>query len=314
MVLAVLAASAVAALSMASAAQPSNTNPLAGRNLYVDPYSSAADAARRDPAGSAEQLAAAQIAAVPQARWFTDSDSAGSVDRYVSAASGAGALGVLVLYAIPHRDCSSYSAGGFTEPGQYRAWVRQIRAGIAKRPAVVIVEPDAITAADCLSSSDQRTRLALLRDAVRTLTADSTTAVYLDGGHSRWLPPAELASRLAAVGTRSVRGFSLNVSNFYSTQEQITYGEQVSSLLGGVHYIIDTSRNGLGPAPDGALNWCNPPGRALGARPTAVTAGAHSDAYLWIKRPGESDGACRPGEPTSGLWFGSYAAGLVERT
>jgi len=56
-------------------------NPLAGRNLYVDPYSSAADAARRDPAGSAEQLAAAQIAAVPQARWFTDSDSAGSVGR-----------------------------------------------------------------------------------------------------------------------------------------------------------------------------------------------------------------------------------------
>ena len=84
-------------------------------------------------------------------------------------------------------------------------------------------------------------------------------------------------------------------------------------MLGGVHYIIDTSRNGLGPAPDGALNWCNPPGRALGARPTAVTAGAHSDAYLWIKRPGESDGACHPGEPTSGLWFGSYAVGLVER-
>ena len=81
MVIAVLAASAVAALSMASAAPPSNTNPLAGRNLYVDPYSSAADAARRDPAGSAEQLAAAQIAAGPQARWFTDSDSAGSVGR-----------------------------------------------------------------------------------------------------------------------------------------------------------------------------------------------------------------------------------------
>src|SRR5664279_2548897 len=85
-------------------------------------------------------------------------------------------------------------------------------------------------------------------------------------------------------------------------------------LLGGVHYIIDTSRNGLGPAPDGALNWCNPPGRALGALPTAVTAGTHSDAYLWIKRPGESDGACHPGErrPDCGseaTLSGSWTAG-----
>jgi endoglucanase len=43
----------------------------------------------------------------------------------------------------------------------------------------------------------------------------------------------------------------------------------MSYLVGGKHFIIDTSRNGLGPAPDGS--WCNPPGRALGPKPTADT-------------------------------------------
>ncbi len=76
------------------------------------------------------------------------------------------------------------------------------------------------------------------------------------------------------------------------------------------HFVIDTSRNGLGPLnvtpfgaapynqPAGVLptlaggNWCNPPGAGLGLRPTANTGVALLDAYLWIKVPGESDGSC----------------------
>jgi len=308
-----VALATAATLVVAPGADPAGSNPFAQRSLYVDARSWAADAATTLPAGTPEQLAAQRIAAVPQARWVTDTDTRGSVDRYVSAATAAHATGALVLYAIPHRDCQSYSAGGFSDTQDYRAWVREVRAGIGRRPVAVIVEPDAITSADCLSEADRVTRLALLRDAVRTLSADPGTAVYLDGGHSRWLTARDLATRLSLVGVRGVRGFSLNVSNFLPTEEQIAYGEQVSGLLGGAHYVIDTSRNGLGPAPDEPLNWCNPAGRALGPEPTAVTAGAHADAYLWIKRPGESDGSCRPGEPVSGRWFAEYAAGLVAR-
>lgn len=308
-----MAIATAAAVILAPGAEPAGTNPFAHRALYVNPEIWAAEAAATLPAGSTEQRAAQEIAAVPQAQWVTDADSRESVDRYVSAASASGATGVLVLYAIPNRDCSGYSAGGFTDPDRYRAWVREVRAGIGRRPVAVIVEPDAVTSADCLTDADRATRLTLLRDAVRTLSADASTAVYLDGGHSRWLSAQDLATRLSLVGTRGIRGFSLNVSNFLPTDEQIAYGEQVSGLLGGAHYVIDTSRNGLGPAPDEPLNWCNPAGRALGARPTAATAGAHADAYLWVKRPGESDGACRPGEPVSGLWFAEYAAGLVGR-
>jgi endoglucanase len=76
------------------------------------------------------------------------------------------------------------------------------------------------------------------------------------------------------------------------------------------HFVIDTSRNGLGPndmsayaappygQPAGVVsalqagNWCNPPGRGLGLQPTASTGAALVDAYLWVKTPGESDGSC----------------------
>lgn len=77
--------------------------------------------------------------------------------------------------------------------------------------------------------------------------------------------------------------------------------------------LIDTSRNGwggpnrpTGPSTAADLNtridasrvdrrihkgnWCNPSGAGLGERPRAAPA-AGIDAYVWIKPPGESDGA-----------------------
>jgi endoglucanase len=75
--------------------------------------------------------------------------------------------------------------------------------------------------------------------------------------------------------------------------------------------VIDTSRNGAGPAPDSPLDWCNPSGRALGAPPTTATAGAHADAYLWIKRPGESDGSCNRGDPPAGNFVNQFAIDLA---
>lgn len=297
---------------MAPAAEPDGGNPFAGRNLYLDTRTWAADAATSLGPGTAEQRAAQQIAEVPQARWITDADSAESVDRYLDGAEAAGGLGVLVLYAIPHRDCNSYSAGGFTDAAGYQAWIRAIRAGIDRRPVAVIVEPDALASADCLSEADRIIRLSLLRYAVRTLAAEATTAVYLDGGHSRWLSDQDLATRLSMAGVQYARGFSLNVSNFLPTDEEIAYGERVSTLLGGAHYVVDTSRNGAGPAPDEPLNWCNPPARELGPAPTAATGGTHADAFLWVKHPGESDGSCRTGEPASGRWFAAYAVDLTD--
>jgi pimeloyl-ACP methyl ester carboxylesterase len=120
-----------------------------------------------------------------------------------------------------------------------------------------------------------------------------------------------LAARLNDVGVSHARGFSLNTANFFTTDEEIGFGEAVSGMTGGAHYVIDTSRNGAGPAATSELDWCNPGGRAMGSAPTTATAGEHADAYLWVKRPGESDGSCRSGEPPAGRFVSEYAIELV---
>jgi endoglucanase len=98
------------------------------------------------------------------------------------------------------------------------------------------------------------------------------------------------------------------------------------------HFVIDTSRNEQGhwtpmaSYPD-AQDWCNPPGRGLGLRPTADTGNALVDAYLWVKIPGESDGECTRGlgpagttvdpewgliDPAAGQWFPEMALELAQ--
>ncbi|MFJ8823984.1 glycoside hydrolase family 6 protein [Streptomyces sp. NPDC102467] len=95
------------------------------------------------------------------------------------------------------------------------------------------------------------------------------------------------------------------------------------------HFVTDSSRNGQGPwtPPAGKYtdpqDWCNPPGRGLGARPTLRTGDPLQDARLWIKTPGESDGLCLRGtdgpedpergglDPKAGDWFPQQALELV---
>jgi cellulose 1,4-beta-cellobiosidase len=89
--------------------------------------------------------------------------------------------------------------------------------------------------------------------------------------------------------------------------------------------LIDTGRNGWGgtarPTGPGAKtdvdtyvnggridrrihagNWCNQTGAGIGARPTAAPS-ASIDAYVWIKPPGESDGASQPVANDEGKGF-----------
>lgn len=288
-------------------------DPFAGQKLYVDPHSPAADAAaslRQSNPHDAAELD--KIAHQSAADWFGDWNPSDQVKSTVAQRSrairSAGDLPVYVVYDIPERDCAGYSGGGAPSPASYRTWIRQFAAGVGTGRAAVIVEPDALASMDCLAASDQATRLSLLRFAVQTLAAHQRTAVYLDAGHFGWIPAAEMVRRLRAADVADARGFSLNVSNFDRTTVERSYGHAIASGLGGKHFVIDTSRNGLGSTSD----WCNPSGRALGTRPTAKTGDPAVDAYLWIKRPGESDGTCNGGPP-AGQWWTDYAVGLAER-
>jgi endoglucanase len=294
---------------------PVTGNPISGFKLWVDPNSSArqtADSWRAGRPADAAQLD--KIAAAPQAQWFGEwsGDVLSAVRSAASTAAAVGSVPVLVAYNIPQRDCGGLSAGGVGSPAAYKTWIGAFANGLAGRNAVVILEPDALSDMECLSAADQDTRIGLMQYAVAVLKgASSGVAVYLDGGHSAWLSASEQASRLSKANIAGADGFSLNVSNFQYTSNLIAYGRSVSALVGGKHFIIDTSRNGNGPTSDN--QWCNPAGRALGPRPTTATADPLVDAYLWIKAPGESDGACN-GAPVAGEWWADYALGLAQRS
>lgn len=281
------------------------TTPFVLSKFYVDPDSSA----RRqilawNSTRPADALALEKIALQPAARWLGDwvDDIRLSVDGYVTDATAAGTLPVLVAYNIPNRDCGQYSAGGTATSAEYRAWITGFAEGIGARSAIVILEPDA-TATDCVSED----RLSLLADAVRILKTQPHTVVYIDAGHDDWIPVATMAARLKAAGVGDADGFALNVSNFYTTEENTAYGTAVSNLIGGKHFVIDTSRNGNGWSGE----WCNPTGRRVGTNPTTDTGNTLVDALLWVKPPGESDGTCNGG-PEAGVWWAEYALGLVQ--
>jgi endoglucanase len=216
---------------------------------------------------------------------------------------------VLVAYNIPDRDCGGYSAGGATSAQAYAQWIQSFAAGIGSKRAIVILEPDALADIGCLSPSDQSARLGMLSSAVQTLKSLGNTSVYIDAGNPNWIPAATMAQSLKGADISAADGFAVNVSNFYSTSADEQYGNALSALVGGKHYVIDTSRNGDGP--DASDDWCNPSGRALGAAPTSNTGSSLVDYFLWIKPPGESDGTCNGG-PSAGTFWPQYALGLLQ--
>ncbi|WP_414169983.1 glycoside hydrolase family 6 protein [Streptoverticillium reticulum] len=255
-----------------------------------------------------------RISEEPTAVWLTSGDPQPQAAQVTGEAALAHRIPVLVAYNIPHRDCGQYSSGGAKDAAAYRAWVARAAAGIGDRRAWVVLEPDAIAqwATHCLPADAAAERLGLLAEAVRAFKALPGTSVYVDAGNAGWISDQKmLADALQRAGVGQADGFALNVSNFHTTEATRTYGDRLSALLGGAHYIVDTSRNGNGPLlPAENESWCNPPGRALGTPPTAATGSPLVDAFVWIKRPGESDGTCR-GAPPAGFWWAEYALDLA---
>ncbi|HCA85103.1 MAG TPA: endoglucanase [Streptomyces sp.] len=285
--------------------------------FWVDPDGNAARQAdalrakgREDDAELIER-----IAAQPVAEWIGGEHREPEVRNLTTAAAEAGREALLVLYNIPHRDCGQYSKGGAANGAAYRRWLAGVVEGIGDRPATVVLEPDALPhiVDGCTPPEFHKERYALLAEAVDRLKELPATKVYLDAGNPRWISdPGRLVEPLNRAGIRRADGFALNISNYQTTERNTEYGKELSRMVGGKPFVIDTSRNGNGPLPgrDNSEGWCNPPGRALGEPPTTRTGEELVDAYLWVKRPGESDGTCKGG-PKAGEWWGRYALELA---
>ena len=243
-----------------------------------------------------------KIASQPSAAWFGNwnPNIKVAVELYVRAHSRSGSLPVFVLYNLPFRDCGQYAKGGAGSVAGYHKWIDAAADGIGDRRAVVVLEPDGLPQmTDCLDARRREERIAMVAYAIDKLGSLGGTAVYVDAGHSAWVPAPEMAARLRAAGIERAAGFALNVANTQATSDILAYGRELSALVGGKHFIVDTGRNGNG-APTGfepkdERNWCNPDGRALGTPPTTATGEPLCDAFFWIKPPGESDGPCNKG-------------------
>jgi endoglucanase len=157
-----------------------------------------------------------------------------------------------------------------------------------------------------------------LRDAINVLRARCRhLVIYLDGGAADALSPGHTARLLREAGVAKIQGFFLNSTHFDWTSNEIRYGEKISRMTGGKHFVVNTGENGQGPLipPDrvhqGNEVLCNPPGRGLGPKPTTDTGYRNVDAFAWTSNPGESGGPCVSGAPPTGAYWPAYALMLV---
>ncbi|GAW14168.1 hypothetical protein ANO14919_035620 [Xylariales sp. No.14919] len=145
--------------------------------------------------------------------------------------------------------------------------------------------------------------------------------LYLDTGHSNSLDwsrlrnsTADAIAEICEVAGRptQLRGFATNVGNWNAwdlapgefaraddsrdirPSNEKNFIRILSAALSTrgmpAHAILDTSRNGVSGLRYTWDEWCNVNGAGLGVRPSAETADDAVDAFVWAKRPGESDG------------------------
>lgn len=69
---------------------------------------------------------------------------------------------------------------------------------------------------------------------------------------------------------------------------------------------MDTSRNGVTDKciRTNGSNWCNVNGAGFGVQPTSETNDDLTDAFVWVKPGGESDGTSDPSSPTYDPTYG----------
>ncbi|WP_437997880.1 glycoside hydrolase family 6 protein [Sorangium sp. So ce185] len=244
-------------------------------------------------------------------------------------------------------------------------FIDRIAAILAARPnqrIVAIIEPDSLpNLATNLGSKDctPETEKAYREEVAYALQKLNMPHVYqyIDAAHSGWLgwPDNQkkgakiFADVIKAAGNPAgVRGFATNVANYtqlkytsesYDQQSNPCFGEYdyVNAMgtalaaegLGDKHFIIDTSRNGVGNIRADWGYWCNNMGAGMGERPRANPGGAtRLDAFYWVKPPGDSDGTADKNAerydlfcgyedadqraPEAGFWFHEYFVECVK--
>lgn len=262
---------------------PTVDNPLRGAQFFVDPFDAPAEYAPRYPL-------LRRIAGQPNvARFgtFSGQDVGIAVNRYLVQAEAAapGTIPLLAPYKLVDYHCGNWTPTS-ADQADYRYFIKRFAQGIGSARAVLFLEMDSLITAGCLTPRGVDIRLAELRLAINTLTASCPhLVVYLDAGAADAVAAPHMASLLRRAGVAKIQGFLLNSTHFDWTSREIYYGEQISRMTGGKHFVINTGFNGRGPLKpanpvrQGNEVLCNPPGRGLGPKPTSNTGYVNVDAF-----------------------------------
>lgn len=230
------------------------------------------------------------------------------------------ALGYLLLRAqAGHEHAANHRLE--MQERAYDKWVKGFATGLGDRPAVVILEPDALAAlSNCQDNAQRRARLGMLSYAVKTL-ATKSDHVYLDAGHSNWVPAGQMARRLRAADVAQAYGFALNVANYGSTDREIGYATELDRDLGEAkRFVIDTSRNGKGRAAGGVHLAAGSIARALpaagrGALASRLFIDPDSQAAIWVRAhprdPRAKEIRHRIADQPTAKWFGPWSGDVA---
>lgn len=232
---------------------------------------------------------------------------------------------VMTTYFLRH---SGHCFPGTVSPSDrahFQGEVDALKRAIGNFSVLIFMEEDAITTAACLSQQGLRDRESEMKYEIGQLSQLPHALVYVEGGTCDANPARFSAKVLNASGANRVRGFFLNDTHFNWASCEITFGNKISSMTGGLHFVVDTRADGHGPkktkhpVTQGNEVLCNPPGRGLGPPPQATDGkySSHLDGFGWATVPGLSAAKHCPGRSqtfaASGVFDENYAIGLARR-
>ncbi len=257
-----------------------------------------------------------RLAETPQFKWFGrwEQPVIGKLRGMFEMAGDA--VPLLAVFGDEHAGCDGglNTGGGAAQNARYKRWIDQVAQGIGDNEVVIAFEPDSLGLIECLVPGMRASRLQTLNYGVKVMSKLPNATVYVEAGAPDWDPVPVMARKLRAVGVNRVRGFMLNATHHVTTAKNLAYGAKLSSALGGKHFIVNTSHNGNGALYQGGHTiWCNPPNAAAGPLPTTNTGHPKADAFLWVERPGFSNGPCNGGPAKVGAWWEQRAIQMVER-
>jgi endoglucanase len=300
-------------------------NPLAGAKFFVDHQNEPSVAARQYPQWArwlnmiASQPGTARFGSFSFGSFYVPDIGTG-VSRYLTraAAQEPGTVPLLATYRLLYGHCGNWSDPPSAQ-ASYHNFIQGFAAGIGSYRAVLFLEMDSLITSPCLTQQGLTVRMNELRDAINILTANCPRLViYLDAGAADAVQARPIANLLRRAGVAKIQGFFLNSTHFDWTKKEIRFGNAISRLTGGKHFVINTGEGGQGPliprdrVHQGNEVLCNPPGRGLGPLPTTHTGYPNVDMFAWTSNPGESGGPCVPGAPLTGVYWPQYAMGLAQ--